>query len=164
MIWHARIEEAAHTYTHVLEHTKTTKHIPAQTQPKASPSHCCPSSETLKPGWQMIQVNEPSLFVHVPWGHVVGSAHSSISAVKQYTLLDILCRTGMSKQPRGKDPNSQRKAKKQNTFSTSVSSMKLNYRHMWRYAVSEECYVINSPSQSSPSYDTLYPVGQFSQV
>lgn len=30
--------------------------------------------------------------------------------------------------------------------------------------IKESFVELNSPSQSSPSYETLYPVGQFSQV
>lgn len=82
--------------TPVIEQTNITKNIPTQTYPKPSPSHCCPSSETLKPGWHIIHVKEPSVFVHVPKGHVAGSAHSSISGVKQHTLINIYCKNNCS--------------------------------------------------------------------
>lgn len=67
-------------------------------QPEASPSQRCPSSETRKPGGQTIHVKEPSVLVHVPWGHVVGSAHSLMSAVSktQHRLLRR-CRTAQKK-------------------------------------------------------------------
>lgn len=102
-VLHVRIEEkVTHTHKPVLKYTNKQKHIPVKTQPKASPSHCCPSSETLKPGWHLRHVKEPSVFVHVCRGHVVGSAHSSISGVEQHRLLDIHCRTGLSLQSRKK--------------------------------------------------------------
>ena len=78
---HKHTNTHTHTHTHTYTHTclEQQRQNPAQTQLKASPSHCCPSSDTVKPGWHVIHVKEPSVFVHVPRGHVVGSAHSSIS-------------------------------------------------------------------------------------
>lgn len=34
-------------------------------------------------------MKEPSVFVHIPRGHVVGSAHSSMSGTKQHRILAI---------------------------------------------------------------------------
>lgn len=44
----------------------------------------------------MIHVKEPSVFVHVPWGHVVGSAHSSISGKTTQTVRHSLQDRGVS--------------------------------------------------------------------